>query len=175
MQRYIAFLRAINVGGRTVKMGHLRELFIELGLASVETFISSGNVIFESAETDAASLEARIEDRLKESLGFEVATFLRTPDELVRIAAFDPLPEMERTAFSVAFLRSAPDADAVPRLMALRSEIDEFHVEGREVFWLCRTRVSESTFSGAALERALAMPTTVRNRNTVQRLAAKYG
>jgi uncharacterized protein (DUF1697 family) len=167
MQRYIAFLRAINVGGRTVKMGHLRELFIELGLASVETFISSGNVIFESAETDAASLEARIEDRLKESLGFEVATFLRTPDELVRIAAFDPLPEMERTAFSVAFLRSAPDADAVPRLMALRSEIDEF--------WLCRTRVSESTFSGAALERALAMPTTVRNRNTVQRLAAKYG
>ena len=82
MPRYIAFLRAINVGGHTVKMDALRELFEALGFEQVETFIASGNVIFETTETDTAALERRIETHLQAALGYAVATFLRSDAEV---------------------------------------------------------------------------------------------
>ena len=57
MIRYIAFLRAINVGGRVVTMSRLRDVFVGLGFRGVDTFIASGNVVFESRVTDTAALD----------------------------------------------------------------------------------------------------------------------
>jgi uncharacterized protein (DUF1697 family) len=68
MTRYIAFLRAINVGGHNVKMDYLRELFESLGYVNVQTFIASGNVIFDSPTEDARTLEKEIEDHLSSTL-----------------------------------------------------------------------------------------------------------
>ena len=65
MPRYVAFLRAINVGGHTVKMDQLRRLFERLGFSKVETFIASGNVIFESASRSAKALEKNTEAHRK--------------------------------------------------------------------------------------------------------------
>ena len=81
MPRYIAFLRAINVGGHTVKMDRLRQIFDSLGFSNVETFLASGNVVFETTAQDTAALETRITAGLRAALGYEVATFLRTPAE----------------------------------------------------------------------------------------------
>ncbi len=78
MTRTIAFLRAINVGGHTVKMDVLRRHFELLGYTDVETFIASGNVIFTAPSHNAQMLEMTIENKLREALGYEVATFLRT-------------------------------------------------------------------------------------------------
>ena len=72
MPRTLAFLRAINVGGRTVRMEELRRLFEDLGLARVETVIASGNVVLESRASDEAALAKRIEKQLAAGLGFEV-------------------------------------------------------------------------------------------------------
>ena len=84
--RYVAFLRAINVGGRhLVKMDALRRLFEELGFTNVETFIASGNVVFESKSRSAASLEKAIEAHLQKSLGYEVKTFIRSESEVAEI------------------------------------------------------------------------------------------
>ena len=90
MIRYIALLRAINVGGHKVKMDRLRKLFESLGLSNVETFIASGNVNFDSPAEDARTLEKQIEDYLRKSLGFEVATFVRLVSELEAIAGYRP-------------------------------------------------------------------------------------
>ncbi len=90
MPRFVAFLRAVNVGGRVVKMGELRTLFESLGLRSVETFIASGNVIFESNGRSVPSLERRIEDHLRKALGYEVKTFVRTDAEVAAIAKYKP-------------------------------------------------------------------------------------
>ncbi|MEI7772006.1 MAG: DUF1697 domain-containing protein [Chloroflexales bacterium] len=177
-QRWVALLRAINVGGHNVTMDALRAHFVALGLAGVETFIASGNVIFESAAGGVPELEARIAQHLRAALGYEVATFLRSLPELVAIARYQPFPQADLDAghaLSVAFLPAPPDDEARQRLLALRTAIDDFHAQGREVYWLCRTRVSDSTFSGARLEKTLGMPATVRNITTVRRLAAKYG
>jgi uncharacterized protein (DUF1697 family) len=176
--RLVAFLRAINVGGHNVKMDRLRELFEALGLSNVETFIASGNVIFDSPARNTQMLEEEIEDHLRASLGYEVATFIRSASELADIAGYQPFAasELDREGNSlyIAFLRSPPGGEAERRLSAFRNEIDDFHVHGREVYWLCRTKMSESAFSGALLEKTVGMPATMRNATTVKRLAAKY-
>ena len=178
MIRYIALLRAINVGSHKVKMDRLRKLFESLGLSNVETFIASGNVIFDSPAEDARTLEKQIEDYLRKSLGFEVATFVRSASELETIAGYRPFmpPEFsaEGNSLYIAFLSDPPSGEAQQRLMAFRNEVDDFRVHGREVYWLCRKRMSESAFSGTLLENTIGMPATMRNATTVKKLAAKY-
>ncbi len=176
--RYIAFLRAINVGGHTVKMDHLRRLFEELGHSSVETFIASGNVIFEAPMEDTRALESRIEGHLRNALGYDVATFIRSPSELADIASYQPLAASEPDAAGhplyIAFAAAPPSHEAQQRLMAHRNEIDDFHIHGRAIYWSCRKKISESAFSGALLEKIIKMPATMRNSTTVRKLAAKY-
>ena len=176
--RYVAFLRAINVGGRRVKMAHLRTLFEALGFFDVTTFIASGNVIFDSPAEDTRKLEQRIEDHLRESLGYEVATFVRSGSELVDVAGYEPFVpsdlNVEGNSLYIAFLQASPTFEAEQKLMAFRSEVDDFRVNGREVYWLCRKKMSESVFSGALLEKTVEMPATIRNATTVQKVAAKY-
>jgi uncharacterized protein (DUF1697 family) len=176
--RLVAFLRAINVGGHNVKMDRLRALFEALGLSKVETFIASGNVIFDSPATNTQKLEKEIEDHLRESLGYEVATFIRSVPELGDIASYRPFEasdlDREGNSLYIAFLRSAPGGEAREKLSEFRTEIDDFHVHGREVYWLCRKKSSESAFSGALLEKVVGMPATMRNATTIRRLAAKY-
>lgn len=176
MPRYIAFLRAINVGGRIVKMDHLRGLFEAMGFSGVETFIASGNVIFDSSK-GASTLATAIEASLKEALGYEVATFIRTPKEVAAIAAYKPFSESELEqagALNVAFLPSSLGSSSQQKLMSLETEIDRFHHHGREVYWLCRVKQSESKFSNTVFERTLKMQATFRGINTIQKLAAKY-
>jgi uncharacterized protein (DUF1697 family) len=175
---YVAFLRAINVGGHVVRMERLRSLFVELGFSRVETFIASGNVVFGSEEADTASLERRIEAKLEQSLGYAVATFVRTIDEVHRIARFEPFPEdrrqSEKSTVYVILLARAPAPAARRQLTSLASEIDAFAVKGREIYWRRRGGLLESPIAPAQLERAAAGAATMRNRNTLVRLAAKY-
>ncbi|HJZ49029.1 MAG TPA: DUF1697 domain-containing protein [Roseiflexaceae bacterium] len=178
MTLYIAFLRAINVGGHTVRMEQLRRLFEALEYTNVETFIASGNVIFESPGTDARALEQQIERQLQASLGYAVATFIRSAAELAAVGRYLPFAPAELAAEAnslyVAFVKEPPTDGAQQKLMAFRTTIDEFHVHEREVYWLCRKKMSESTFSGALLEKAIGMPATMRNITTVKKLAVKY-
>jgi uncharacterized protein (DUF1697 family) len=176
MTQYIALLRAINVGGHTVKMDQLRRLFGELGFAAVSTFIASGNVIFETdAEEGERELAQRIERHLHQSLGYEVATFLRTPQEIFEIAACHPFAAQagDQDTLFVSFLAEPPADEGVARLLALRSEADDFHVAGREAYWL-RRAAGQTKFTGAALEKALRLPATMRNMTTVRKLCTLY-
>ena len=180
MTRYVALLRSINVGGHTVKMDDLRRMFEALEFANVETFIASGNVIFDAAGSKPAALAARIERHLASELGYEVPTFLRSVPEIVSVAEYEPFDasDVSHPGFVVyvGFVAAPIDGEASRRVAALRSDYDDFHTNGRELYWLCRGRSSDSKVTGAILERALGrVPTTLRNTTTVRRLAAKYG
>lgn len=179
MLRYIAFLRAINVGGHTVKMDYLRTLFEALGLANVTTFIASGNVIFEAPTEDVLMLEQQIEPHLRQSLGYEVTTFIRSTAELAVMAAYQPFPTADLAAAGsslyIAFLKAPTSVERQQKLLAFRTEMDDFHFHEREFYGWCRTKMSESIFSGALLEKTIGMPATMRNITTVKKLAAKIG
>ena len=177
MPKFIAFLRAINVGGHTVAMAELRGIFERLSFKEVETFIASGNVIFASPSGDVEALQKKIEGRLLSSLGYEVKAFLRTVPEVAGIAQYKPFKELHllsAAALNVAFLADPLRTETKKSVMALKTEIDDFHVHGREVYWLCKARQSDSKFSYARFEKVLNARATWRNVNTVRRLAAKY-
>ncbi len=173
MTRYIAFLRAINVGGHNVKMDELKKHFESLGFSNVETFIASGNVIFETSAKDVPKLEKKIESKLHEALGYEVATFLRTTVEVADIAKYTPF-KTKGEALNVAFMAETLDEVIVKKLMTFRNEIDDFHVHGREMYWSCRVKQSDSKFSNVAFEKVIGRRATFRGINTIQKIAEKY-
>ena len=173
MTRYVALLRAINVGGHTVKMDRLRVLFEELDLTRVETFIASGNVLFDARGRATPALEVRIERQLAAALGYPVATFLRPLASLAGIARDNPFDAADGHTVYVGFLKCAPPAEGVRTLMSLESASHAFQVNGSEVYWLSRIRTSDSKISGSTFEKALGGPATFRNMTTVRKLAEK--
>jgi uncharacterized protein (DUF1697 family) len=184
MPKYVAFLRAINVGGHIVKMDHLRSLFESLGFSNVETFIASGNVIFDSASKNTKALEKKIAGCLQEIFGYQVATFVRSLAELKEVARNQPFPAAEPKTVNtakpvpavlyIAFLAETPDVETKKKLLSFSTEIDLLHLSEREVYWLSRKNLSESKFSAALIEKTLKMKATLRNSNTIQRITAKY-
>ena len=175
MSRHIAFLRAINVGGRIVKMDTLKAQFEALALTNVSTFIASGNVIFETRARDMAALEQKIEKQLFAAFGFEVHSFVRSAAELEAIAACRPFDahELEHAAsFVVGFVAQPFDAAQLKLVHGFDNALDAFHAQGRELYWMSREKQSESRFSNAAFERALGLRATFRGMKTVQRIAA---
>lgn len=174
MSRYVALLRAINVGGHVVKMERLRTLFEELGFSGVETVIASGNVLFSSSARSIAALEEKVERHLASALGYEVTTFIRTPDEMQAVVRFDPFPGLveEGHTLSVAFLKQHPGRQVADRLHGMRTDYDELRVEGRELYWLARGRTSDSKVWRTPMEKVLGGPATSRNVTTVRKLAA---
>lgn len=177
MPRYVAFLRAINVGGHTVRMDALRRLFETWGGTNVETFIASGNVVLDSSRRNAEIAERAIEDHLRHGLGYPVVTFLRTVPELAAIAAHAPFPEEEFDRggkLYVALMKTAPGPSIRRAVAALRTDLDDFTIEGRELYWLRRSQTMQSIATGPSLEKVVGSPMTTRNVNTIRRLARKY-
>ncbi|MFO0883975.1 MAG: DUF1697 domain-containing protein [Pirellulales bacterium] len=178
MPQYVAFLRAINVGGHNVKMDALCTLFEELGHSEVESFIASGNILFQSSSKSRKSLEDKIEKHLEAALGYEVATFIRTASEIAEIASHPPVPARDAEkagALNVALLKSPLTDTASKTLQSLESNIDRLISHQSEVYWLCQVKQSESKFSNALFERKLKVPATFRSLSTMQRLAKKLG
>jgi uncharacterized protein (DUF1697 family) len=180
MPHFIAFLRGINVGGHRVKMDRLRTLFEDAGFEDVSTFISSGNVLFSSQWEDAEVIREGIELQLKEQLGYEVPTFIRTPNELDAIVAHEPPARAGDDvgyASHYVILLDGPASESLRvKCMELESDSDRFSFSGAEVHWLLRGKLSESPLFGRRLEEATrGVRTTTRNINTLQRIASKTG
>jgi len=175
MPRYVALLRAVNVGGRTIKMDRLRAIFEELPFKNVETFIASGNVLFDSTARDVAALERKIEKHLEAKLGIEVGTYLRALDEMPGVASNHPFGDAKSKGhtISVGFFKNPLPADLPAKLKAISTDYDSFHVHGREVYWHCRGNMSDSILWKGPLKKLLGSDNTFRNVTTVQRLAAK--
>lgn len=175
--RYVAFLRGINLGRRRPPMSQLKSLFEELGFTEVETFIASGNVVFSSADKDASRLETRIAGHLKKSLGYDVDTFIRTDQEVIKVGRSKIFPEdgRERITIHVAFLQQMLPTKIARELAGVRTDVDEFKIVGHEIYWLCRIRTSESKVWSLPEVKALRLPTmTMRNLTSVRKLIAKH-
>jgi uncharacterized protein (DUF1697 family) len=170
--RFVAFLRAINVGGRNVKMEQLRRIFESVGLTNVETVIASGNVVFDSRSRSAPAVEKKLQAKLEAALGFTVATYVRSMEELSAIVAHKPFRRIPNTAtLFIAFAAEETSSETQKKLLAQQGKTDQLSFRAREIYWLCLTRYSDSKFSGPALEKLLGMPVTVRNARTVERIA----
>ena len=174
--RHVAFFRALNVGGHTVKMDRLRAICTEAGLAGVETVIASGNIVFEPDDRSPATIETLLESALFAGLGYEVTTFVRTAAELADLVEANPYADVALTGkgcVAVGFFRAPPP---VPTIEAVRAEstlVDTLDVLGRELWWCAREGQGRPSINDAAGRRMRLPPMTVRNLTTVAKLAVK--
>lgn len=174
MPRYAAFLRAINVGGRVVKMEALRAIFERLGFENVTTFIASGNVLFETTARSGDGLEPRIEAALEKALGYRSAAFVRSSADLQALVRQPCLLAVPKgVTRSVAFTRAELSPALKRKVTALTSDINDFKVFKREVIWTCQVRFSEAGFYTADLEKVIDTEATLRNATTVRTIATK--
>ena len=169
MTAYVALLRAVNVGGRGVKMAELRALFADLGFAGARTHLQSGNVVF-TADGDRAEIAGTIEAGIVDRFGFRSETMLRTAGDMQRLIGRNPFPEMAEADPShllVMFLAGVPTlADRA----ALRMEWDgpeTWSAVGTELF-ICYPK----GIGPSKLKLKLKTPGTGRNWNVVSALAA---
>jgi len=177
MDRYVAFLRGMNLGGRRVKNEELRRHFEEIGLEEVSTFRASGNVTFATPKREAESkLAARVEAELGERLGYEVPVFLRSDEEVAAVAAHRPFDAKavakSKGKLQVSFLKKKPSATARMKVLSMASEEDLLALEGRELYWLPSGGISESDLDLKALDAALGEG-TIRTMGTVEQIAAR--
>jgi len=159
-------------------MSQLKALFGELGFDQVETFIASGNVVFSSKARDASRLESQIAGHLETSLGYEVDTFLRTAEEVSRIGRAKIFSEngQEGITIHVGFFQQKLIPEVARKLAAVRTDLDEFRVIGREYYWLCRSRMSSDSKVWTLPEiKSLRLPTsTMRNISSIRKLITKH-
>jgi uncharacterized protein (DUF1697 family) len=175
---YAAFLRGVNLGRvRRVGGGELREIFETEGFSEVSTFRTSGNVVFASDAQPHKALASRIERRLAGELGYEVAVFLRTAEQVRAIARHEPFPRKQVAAspgkLQVAMLSSRPSKGARNEVLGLATEEDRLAFGDLELYWLPGGGMRDSALNVTAIEKILG-PTTMRTKGTVELLSAKY-
>lgn len=177
MERYVAFLRGMNLGGRRIKNDELKREFEQLGLSDVSCFRASGNVLFAAREKGEEKLKRRLEAGLGEALGYKVPVFLRGASELEAVSTQKPfaarLISASKGKLQVAFLPSAPKAKDRKQALALVSNDDRLAIEGRELYWLPSAGISESDLDLKTLEAAVG-PWTMRTKGTVDQIAARF-
>ena len=172
MTTRIAFLRAVNVGGRTVQMSRLVEVFGGLGYEGVWTHINSGNVVFE-ATGGRAALERTIEEALESTFGFEVTTFVRSATELDRALRVDPFRLADGDTYFITFLKEVPPAATAKALEAASNDFDTLVVVGRDVHWLMHGTSTDTTVPKKTWDLVGVRQSTSRNTNLLGKLVAK--
>ncbi|WP_100616151.1 DUF1697 domain-containing protein [Confluentibacter citreus] len=170
MKTYIALLRGINVGGhKKVPMATLRELLTTSGLTQVQTYIQSGNVIFQSSEK-ATQLEETIKKSILGYFGFEVSVIVKTPDELQTILNDCPFPKDKKEHSFFVMLNKIPDAQLVSDALQIAYENEEIIIKKDALYFYCSTGYGQSKFNMNTFERKLKVIGTSRNYNTMLKL-----
>jgi uncharacterized protein (DUF1697 family) len=174
MNTYISMLRGINVSGqKKIRMAELQGLYETLGLANLQTYVQSGNVIFDSPEPDASKLKELIEARIEGAFGYQVFVFIRDSEDFRRIIASNPFLGMRNedpNKLHITFLYRPPSPAAWEVLKAPEGETDEFVRGEKEIFLFCPNGYGRTKLSNSFFERKLGVPATTRNWKTVNAL-----
>jgi len=175
MTRYVAFLRAINVAGqKLIKMKALVQIFAAAGCKNVQTYIQSGNVIFDSKSTNATGLSKKIQRTLQQALGYEVTIILRTFAELEALVKRNPFKKIktaEEVMLFVVFLSHQPKAKPKLPLISIKESLELFEIKDGAAFIVSRRKPNGwFGFPNAFVEKELGVVGTTRNWNTVNKI-----
>jgi uncharacterized protein (DUF1697 family) len=179
MPVYVSMLRGINVSGHhVIKMDRLRAAFEELGFAHVNTYIQSGNVVFQSSKSSPAALSKKIEAKILSEFGFSISVISRSAAEIESVISNNPLaglPGVNVERLHVAFLSETPSAAAIKKLSELTLEPDLSRCAGKEVYLYFPNGFSKSSLWKHPLDKVLSVAATTRNWKTVNTLRQMCG
>ncbi|GMF42942.1 unnamed protein product [Phytophthora fragariaefolia] len=172
-EKMVAFLRGVNVGGRVHSMRSIAHALGGAGLGNVETFLASGNVVFDApADRDEAAVEHRVEAVLEGLFGCHIPVLARSLDDVARLG--DRIVK-SATAVNVVLLKEPLTQEQRVILQTLSTDADELELLGKEFVWYSATKMSESPLFKVAFDKKLGVPVTVRTVNTLRRIAKKFG
>jgi uncharacterized protein (DUF1697 family) len=164
MAKYIALLRAVNVGGTSkLPMTDLKAMCEGAGFAHVQTYIASGNVVFESKASEA-NVKTAIEKRLHAYAGEPVGVIVRTAAEMAAVLEANPFPKASLSQAVAIFLDKPPPADALDHAVGVKDE--KMRLGTREVYVHYAGGVGRSKLRIPAAKNG-----TMRNMNTIAKLA----
>ena len=173
MNTTIVLLRGINLGGKNkLPMKDFAALLADIGCTDVQTYIQSGNAVFQAPDKMASELAERIERELASRLGLKVPVVMRTAAELSDVAQSNPFLAAgeDESTLHVAFLAEQPTPERVNTLDADRSPPDRFAVRGREIYLHFPSGLARSKLTNAYFDSKLGTISTVRNWRTVLKL-----
>ena len=175
---YVALLRGINVGGKNkLPMQSLAEIFTSVGCGAVQTYVQSGNVVFQAGHTLARRIPDLIAEEISRRLGLQVPVVVRNAAELYAVVLENPFLHAgaDPATLHVAFLAAVPDPARLTSLEPERSPPDEFLVQGRDIYLRLPNGVARTRFTNAYFDARLATTCTLRNWNTVRKLVELSG
>lgn len=176
--KHVALLRGINVGGKNrLRMTDLKSLFLRAGCIGVRTYIQSGNVVFQTAESQVEQVSKYVRAELVRRLGREIPIVLRTGNDLARVVTDNPFSAAtgDSRSLHVGFLPRIPSGCRVSNLEPYRSPPDEFAVRNREIYLHLPNGVARTKLTNAYFDRRLGLASTFRNWRTVLKLAELSG
>ncbi len=183
MTKYIAILRGINVGtGRKVPMADLKKLCESLELQQVQSYIQSGNLVFELPNQEPIpELEARLQKAFSEAFGFEIPVLIRTSEEWANSISQNPFlkeENMDIERLHLTCLKELPSPELLEKIKTFQylpvrqahGEPDRFEILGRDVFVFCAAGYGKTKLTNSFFESKLKSPATTRNWKTVMQL-----
>jgi uncharacterized protein (DUF1697 family) len=171
--KYVTFFRGINVGGKNmIKMELLRKMFSSLGFENVKSYINSGNVIFETAETDDNVLSAKIADAITETFSFKINVMTRTIAEIENLVKNNPYAgQFENDKdLHVFFLDEDLSDEKRELLLAQANENEMFAFMPRTIFCFLRISILDSIVGKGFIDKKLKVSATARNWRTVNKI-----
>jgi len=171
---YISLLRGINVAGqKNILMADLKALYVSLGFCDVQTYIQSGNVIFES-ELEADGIVTLIEKAISKKYAFDVSVQVREVAMFERLVDECPFKELdlvvEGTRVMVTFLAVRPSEEAMEKLMTYVKEPERLVYHDKHIYLHCPNGYGKTKLSNTFIEKILGVSTTTRNWKSVVKL-----
>ncbi len=177
MAKYIAFLRAVNVGGHNkIKMDDLKKLFISNGYKNVDTVIQSGNVIFETSEKSITAITTKIERKLNEFMKKEIKVFIRTYSELVNIVNDNPFSKTkadDKTGRYVFFLYKESENKIKIPFISAPGDVNVFKKTGLQLFLIAKKIPGKASSPNNLIEKTFGISATARNWNVICKIVEK--
>lgn len=174
MNTYIALLRGINVSGqKKIKMADLREHLAELPFHNIQTYIQSGNIVFEREETESKIIEEEIRTKIEEKYGFDVPTLVKTQEDFKHVVEHHPFIHQRKEdpkLVHVTFLGQTPDSEKVSALSAGNYPSEEFKIEEDYFYLFAPNGYGRAKLNNNFIERNLKVRATTRNWKTVNKL-----
>lgn len=177
MNRYVALLRGINVGGnKKVPMQQLRTVYTSLGYSSIKTILNSGNIIFDALKKTEGALVSEIEEAQEKKFGFKIPTIVRTISEMQKMIELDPfrgITVTPQTRLYVTFLALPVKTTLKIPFESPEKDFKILSANGRDVMSVLTVTAKYGTTEGmSVLEKEFGKQITTRNWNTVKKIVA---
>jgi uncharacterized protein (DUF1697 family) len=174
MKTYIALLRGINVSGHnSIKMADLKQLLAKAGLKNVVTYIQSGNIIFNSFETNKNLLEELISEKIKGSYNYEIKALVISKTYLDKVFRDNPLVKKSNIDFKkvcVTFLTRKPNEEDILKVFELKTKDEQIIIKNKTAYLYCPNGLGNTKLSNNNIEVKLKVSATSRNWNTITKL-----